>query len=78
MTTTEHTILLDLKTRAHRSGNRWAVSRLQPDGTWDMIAAWAGGRRSLLAWCEANDVYPTRAAEAQLDLIPESSGFRDR
>lgn len=78
MTDTEHTVLLDLKTKANRSGNKWVVSRLQPDGSWDMQAHWTGGRRSLLTWCEANDVYPTRDAEAQLAVLPEATGFRER
>lgn len=78
MTDTEHTILLDMKTKALRSNNRWAIQRLQADGSWDMLTHWTGGRRSLLKWCEANDVSPTRAAEAALELLPESQGFRDR
>ncbi len=75
---TERTIDLDRKTRALRSGSRWAVQKLQPDGSWDMVAAWTGGRRSLLKWCEENHVAPTREAEAQLAVIPESDGFKDR
>ncbi len=75
---TEVTIELDRKTRSIRSGNRWAVQRLLPDGSWDMVDAWVGNRRSLLKWCEANHVAPTREAEAQLAVIPESDGFKDR
>lgn len=75
---TETSIALDRKHKALRSGNRWAVQRLQPDGSWDMVDAWTGGRRSLLKWCEANHVAPTREAEAQLAVIPESDGFKDR
>lgn len=78
MTPTELVFNLDRKTRALRSGDRWAAQRLQPDGTWDTLATWAGGRRSLFHWCERNDVHPTREAEAQLALLPESTGFRDR
>lgn len=78
MTDTEATIDLDRKHRAVRSANRWAVQRLQPEGHWDMIAYWTGGRRSLYAWMEANDVHPSRDAEAQLALIPESQGFKER
>lgn len=78
MTDTEYTLALDLKTRAIRSGNRWAIQRLLSDGSWDMTAHWTGGRRSLLAWCEQNDVHPMRDAEAALELIPESQGFRER
>lgn len=78
MTNTEVTIDLDRKTRALRSGNRWAIQRLLPSGEWDLASHWNGGRRSLLAWCAANDVHPTRAAEAALDLLPESEGFRER
>lgn len=69
---------MDLRTRAIRSGNRWAIQRLLSDGSWDMQTFWNGGRRSLLAWCEANDVHPTRDAEAALALLPESTGFRER
>lgn len=78
MTDTEQTFVLNLKTRAHRSGNRWAIQKLQTDGSWDMTVHWNGGRRSLLAWCEANDVHPSRDAEAALALLPESTGFRER
>jgi hypothetical protein len=78
MTDTEHIIVLDRKTRALRSANRWAVQRLQPSGDWDLVNHWNGGRRSLLAWCEANDVHPDRAAEAALAMLPESDGFRER
>lgn len=78
MTDTEYTIALDAKTRAIRSANRWAVQRLQSDGSWDMQAHWTGGRRSLIQWCEENDVYPSRKALEQLATMPESTGFRDR
>jgi len=75
---TETTIQLDIKTRAIRSGDRWAVQRLKPNGDWDMIANWAGGRRSLVHWCERNDVHPSRAAETVLATLAESTGFRER
>ena len=78
MTDTEQTIDLDRKTRASRSGMRWAVQRLQPDGSYDLIAHWNGGRRSLYTWCHDNEVYPSRDAEAAIDLLPESNGFRER
>jgi hypothetical protein len=78
MTDTEITIPLDAKHRAIRSAPKWVIQRRQPDGSWDMIDHWAGGRRSLLQWCEANGVYPTRQAEAQLALLPEGIGFRER
>jgi hypothetical protein len=76
--TTEHTIQLDRKHKALRSGDKWAVQRLQTDGSYDTVETWAGGRRSLLHWCEKHDVHPTREAEAALALLPESNGFRDR
>lgn len=76
--TTEIKIPLDRKHIALRSGDRWAVQRLQPDGKYDTIAAWDGGRRSLFHWCQRNDVHPSREAEQQLALLPESFGFRDR
>lgn len=75
---TEITIELDRKTRALRSGNRWAVQRLRPDGTWDMESTWAGGRRSLFHWMEQHGVVPSRDAEARLASVPESVGFRER
>ena len=78
MTDTEQTFDLDRKHRALRSGNRWAVLTLKPDGTWDMIAHWQGGRRSVLQWAEANGIAIERATEDALSLIPESSGFRER
>jgi hypothetical protein len=78
MTDTEITLVLDRKHRALRSGSRWAIQRLQPSGDWDLLSHWNGGRRSLLNWCEANDVHPDRAAEAALERLPESDGFRER
>lgn len=78
MTDTEIQIQLDVKHRALRSGSRWAVTRMQPDGSYDLVSAWTGGRRSLLQWLEENKVYPTREAEAQLAVIPESQGFKER
>ncbi len=78
MTPTEVRIDLDRKTRALRSGDKWCIQRLKPDGSWDMTDVWNGGRRSLLHWCSRNDVHPSREAEAQLSLLPESSGWRER
>lgn len=74
----EQTIPLDRKTRALRSGNRWAVQKLQQDGSWDMVETFQGGRRSLLQWCEKHDVVPSREAEATLDFLPETGGFKER
>lgn len=78
MTDTETTIDIDAKTRCIRSGNRWAVMRRQPDGSWDCQRTWSGGRRSLLQYLDEQGIAPTRDAEAALALIPESSGFRER
>jgi hypothetical protein len=75
---TEMVILLDRKTKALRSGNRWCIQRLKSDGSWDMTDSWDGGRRSLFHWAEKNDVHPTREAEAILNTIAEFTGFRDR
>lgn len=72
------TIVLDKKTRAIRSGSRWAVQRLQPDGSWDMTAHWDGGRRTIYHWMEKNNVHPTREAEAALDALAEGIAFRER
>lgn len=77
-TPTEITIFLDRKTRALRSGDRWACQRLQPDGSWDLIKAWNGGRRSIYHWMEAEGIVPSREAEEQLGRLSESFGFRDR
>lgn len=78
MTDTETTIPLDRKRRAIRSGSKWVVQTLLPDGTWDMTAHWTGGRRSLYHFMEEHGIAPTREAEAQLQLVPENSGFKDR
>lgn len=75
---TEITIDVDSKTRAVRSGNRWALLRRQPDGSWDCSRTWNGGRRSLLQYLDEQGIAPTRDAEAALSLIPESSGFKER
>lgn len=74
---TESTIQLDLRTRVHRSGNRWAITRLQPDGHYDMVDAWEGNRRSLFRYLEEHNIHPSREAERQLDLLPERRGFRE-
>lgn len=74
---TEQVINLDRKTRVVRSGPRLAIQRLQPNGDWDMVTAMQGGSRAIAQWCTANDVYPSRAAEALLASIPEV-GFKDR
>jgi hypothetical protein len=78
MTDTETTIQIDMKTIAVRSGNRWALRRRQPNGDWDTTRTWSGGRRSLLQYLDEQGIAPTRDAEAQLALIPEASGFRER
>ena len=78
MTDTEVCIVLDRMHRALRSGERWAVQRFQPNGEWDMVDNWNGGRRSLLQWCANHDVHPGREAEAILATMPESTGWRDR
>ena len=74
---TEATIQIDAKTKVHRSGNRWAVTKLQTDGHYDMIDTWDGNRRSLFRYFEDNDIHPSREAERQLDLLPERKGFRE-
>ncbi len=78
MTDTEIHIQIDAKTIAVRSGNRWAIRRRQPDGSYDTIRTWSGGRRSLMQFLDEQSIVPTRDAEAQLALIPESSGFKER
>jgi hypothetical protein len=78
VTDTELTIDLNKKVRALRSDNRWLVQRRRTDGEWETATYWNGGRRSLILWCEANDVHPSREAEAALDLISETSGFKER
>lgn len=78
MTDTEQTFTLDKKHQALRSGNRWAIQRQQPDGSWDMIDNWQGGRRSLIQWAERHGIAIERDTEAALELIPESDGFRER
>lgn len=75
---TEINIQIDAKTIAIRSGNRWALRRRQPDGSYDTTRTWTGGRRSLLQYLAEQDIYPTRDAEAALALVPESSGFKER
>lgn len=76
--TTEIKIELDRKHVVLRSQDRWAIQRLQPDGSYDTVEAWSGGRRSLFHKCQAHGIFPTREAEAALALLPEASGFRDR
>lgn len=75
---TEIVILIDAKHKALRSGNKWCIQRRQPDGSYDLLKAWTGGRRSLLQFCDEQGIVPTRDAEAALGAIPEASGFRER
>lgn len=75
---TEVTIPLDRKHRAIRSGSRWAVQQLRPDGSWDMIDAWNGARRSIYPWMAERGIVPQREAEAVLARLPETTGFYDR
>jgi hypothetical protein len=75
---TEITITIDAKTKALRSGNRWAVMRRQPDGSWDCARTWSGGRRSLLQYLNEQDIHPTRDAEVALGQIAEQQGFKER
>jgi hypothetical protein len=74
---TEVTFDLDRKHRALVSGARWAVQKLLQTGAWDMISTGQGGGRTILRWCEANDVHPNREAELILGALPDI-GFRDR
>lgn len=74
--TDEATIQIDAKTKVHRSGDRWAVSRLQPDGRYDMVDHWDGNRRSMLIYLEENHIVPSRTAEEQLAQLPERRGFK--
>lgn len=69
-------IQVDHKTKVHRDGDSWAVTKLQPDGHYDMIDHWHGNRRSLMIYLEENNIHPTREAEAQLARLPERRGFR--
>lgn len=75
---TEITIELDRVHRAIRSGDRWALMKRKPDGTYDSLLVWSGGRRSLFHRCEELGIVPSREAEAQLAVIPETFGFRER
>lgn len=77
-TPTETIITIDRVHRAIRSGDRWAVQRHMPDGTWDALDMWSGGRRSLIQWLDRRRIVPSREAERQLADIPEATGFRDR
>lgn len=77
MTDTERTINLDRKTRCIISGARIAIQRLQQNGEWDATDFLSGGGRAIVRWCQANDVYPTRDAEAVLMTLPDV-GFKER
>lgn len=76
MTTPDVTIQLDRKHRAIRSGDRWALTAMQSDGTYDLVEAWDGPRRSIFARAEARNIVPSREAERQLALLPERRAFR--
>ena len=78
MTDTETTIQIDAKTIAIRSGNRWALRRRLPDGSYDTARTWSGGRRSLLQYLDEQGIVPTRDAEAVLATVAESVGFKER
>lgn len=75
---TDVVIDLDRKHRAIRSGSRWAVQQLKADGSWDMVDAWDGTRRSIYAWMADRRIVPGREAEDVLARLPETTGFYDR
>ncbi len=75
---TETRIDLDRLHFALRSGDRWAICKRLPDGSIDTIETWSGGRRSLFHHCDQHGISPSREAEAVLERLPESTGFRDR
>lgn len=77
MTDTETRLQLDRKHVAVISGARIAIQRLQSDGKYDAVAFMQGGGRTILRWCEDNNVSPTREAEQILGALPDI-GFRDR
>lgn len=73
------TIDLDRVHRAIRGPNDdWMLQQRAQNGTYDELAHWTGGRRSLLQRCEALGIHPSRDAETILAQLPESSGFKER
>lgn len=77
MTDSQQILDLDRKHRAIIDGARVAIQRLLPNGKYDAIAFLQGGGRTILRWCEANDVHPSREAEATLAALPDI-GFKER
>ncbi len=75
--TEQQTIPLDRKHQAIIDGARIAIQKLQTTGKYDAVAFLSGGGRTILRWCEANDVHPTRDAEAVLGALPDV-GFKER
>lgn len=73
---TQINITLDAKHVAIRDDDSWVITRLQPQGHYDMIESWQGPRRSIFHVLERLDVHPTRQAEAQLAALPERRAFR--
>lgn len=78
MTDTEQSVELDRVHRVTRSGERWALQKRQPDGSYNMIEHWQGGRRSLFHHLERLRIVPTREAETIIATWPESTGFKER
>ncbi len=77
MTDTQQTIPLDRKHQAVVDGARIAIQRFQQNGNWDAVAFLQGGGRTILRWCDQNDVHPTRDAEQILSALPDI-GFKER
>ncbi len=77
MTDSQTIIDLDRKTRAIIDGARVAIQRLQTNGEYDAVAFLQGGGRTIARWCTANDVHPSREAEAVLGALPDV-GFKER
>lgn len=75
--TGQQTIPLDRKHQAVIDGARIAIQRLQQNGAYDAVAFLSGGGRTILRWCKANDVHPSRDAEAVLGALPDV-GFKER
>ena len=79
MTETADTISIDLdrKHLARRTRTGWELCRKDDNGIYRTLKQWDGPRKSIFTACDHYGVVPSRAAEEQINALPEHPAFRD-
>lgn len=72
------TIFLDRRHKAVRTSMRWDLyERLSATGIWRQLDQVTGPRKTIYILLERHGIIPSREADAQLNLLPERSSFRE-